>query len=104
MVNVAAEQDDESDLVARLRSASGVEHEVSLRQKLKAQTAGEYEILETLGRGSGGVVFKARRLETGREVAIKCILPLKNAGDALAGAMREAKYLAALSHPGIASI
>ena len=69
------------------------------------QLAGRYEILSPLGAGGMGEVYKARDLRLGREVAIK-ILPehLSQNPQALSRFEREAKALAALSHPNILGI
>src|SRR3989441_6219652 len=66
---------------------------------------GPYEILAPLGAGGMGEVYRARDTKLDREVAIK-ILPaaLAQDPDRLARFEREAKVLAALNHPNIASI
>ena len=95
------ETDDE--LIGRLRRAMGLEQEVALRRALEGQTAGEYDVLETIGRGARGVVFKARDLKLDRLVAIKCLL---GAGgeQRLASAFQEARALATINHPNVAAI
>jgi TolB-like protein/Flp pilus assembly protein TadD len=66
---------------------------------------GPYEILAPIGAGGMGEVYRARDNKLDREVAIK-VLPESIAGnaDALARFEREAKSVAALSHPNILSI
>lgn len=66
---------------------------------------GSYEVLELLGAGGMGEVWRARDTRLGREVAIK-VLPAALAGDGgrQARLSREAKVLAALNHPAIATI
>jgi serine/threonine protein kinase/Tol biopolymer transport system component len=66
---------------------------------------GPYEILSPLGAGGMGEVYRARDARLNREVAIK-VLPEKLAADAAALARfeREAKAVAALSHPNILGI
>jgi serine/threonine protein kinase/tetratricopeptide (TPR) repeat protein len=66
---------------------------------------GVYEILELLGEGGMGEVYRARDTRLDRQVAIK-ILPQLVAADTewLARLEREAKLLASLNHPNVASI
>ncbi len=66
---------------------------------------GPYEIVESLGAGGMGVVFRARDERLQRDVAIK-LLPLDALGDDSLRARfhREALALAKLSHPNIASV
>src|SRR5713101_2884735 len=66
---------------------------------------GPYEVISPLGAGGMGEVSRARDPSLGREVAIK-ILPQGLAAEAehLARFEREARLLASLNHPGIATI
>jgi len=66
---------------------------------------GPYEILEPLGAGGMGEVYRARDTKLDREVAIK-VLPGKLSAnpDSLARFEREAKAVAALNHPNILAI
>jgi Tol biopolymer transport system component len=66
---------------------------------------GPYEIVGPLGAGGMGEVYRARDPKLGRDVALK-VLPGAFALDAdrLARFQREAKVLASLNHPNIASI
>ena len=67
--------------------------------------AGEYEILEELGRGGMGVVFKARHLALNRLVALKMLHKGAVAeGESLARFREEAKVVARLQLPGIVQI
>ena len=65
----------------------------------------DFAVVSSLGAGGMGEVFRARDVNLGREVALK-VLPDAFADDESRRArfLREAKALAALSHPGIASI
>jgi len=64
-----------------------------------------YEITGSIGKGGMGEVYRARDTTLGRDVAIK-VLPAAMSGDPerLARFDREARTLATLQHPNIASI
>ncbi|WP_181234400.1 serine/threonine-protein kinase [Enhygromyxa salina] len=63
---------------------------------------GRFELLEQIGDGGMGVVFRARDTNLGREVALKL---LNLAGDqAEAAVLHEAQCLAKLSHPNVVAL
>ncbi len=70
-----------------------------------APTVPGYEMVEMLGKGGMGEVWRARQISLGRLVAVK-LLPAQLASDAefVARFDKEAQALAALSHPGVVQI
>ena len=68
-------------------------------------TIGHYKVIEELGRGGMGEVYRARDLNLKREVALK-VLPHEMAGNQarLMRFQREAESLAAVQHPSIVTV
>ena len=93
----------EEALATRLRDATGTQREASLRRGLQQSLGNGYEVLDALGEGASGLVFKARDLRLNRLVAIKA-LGESSQGEPLADALQEAQHLARVNHPGVAAV
>lgn len=63
-----------------------------------------YEILELVGRGGMGYVFRARDQALGREVAIKTMAASEAGAQRARRFEREARSLAALNHPNVVTV
>ncbi|MHC4549016.1 MAG: serine/threonine-protein kinase [Planctomycetota bacterium] len=70
---------------------------------LKRQIAG-YKLIEKIGAGTMGVVYKAKQLSLDRVVAIKILSPhLSRKSDYMELFLREARAVARLNHPNVIS-
>ncbi len=78
--------------------------ELELRAEIEARLP-DLELLELLGRGGMGSVFRARQRKLDREVALKVVYPDPEHHQEFADRFeREARALARLNHPNLVSI
>ncbi len=64
-----------------------------------------YEVLQEIGRGGMGVIYRAREAGSRRIVALKCLLHADENSDALVARFRrEADMIAGLNHPNIVPV
>jgi len=99
---------DERIICSNCQAALSLPGKAKLSDKvdpLIGQTLGEFEIVEFLGRGGMGAVYKARQASLDRLVAIK-VLPRAFSRDTsfVERFGREARAAAAVSHPNIIEI
>src|SRR5690348_1349249 len=72
---------------------------------MDGQLVGHYRVLEKIGAGGMGEVFRARDERLGRDVALKLIRPASSDNpDHLRRFEQEARAAAALNHPNILAI
>jgi serine/threonine protein kinase len=92
-----------------LASASGMAKEEAAFRQAEMETLAaafpQFELIELLGRGGMGEVYKARQKKLGRLVAIKILPSLSvNPTSTPSAFLREARSLALLNHPNIVTI
>jgi eukaryotic-like serine/threonine-protein kinase len=102
-----------SETLTRRQAAATVVEEPSREAARERQAAaaelvdsgGLYEVIELVGAGGMGEVYRARDRRLGREVAVK-VLPCARGLDerALRRLEREARTVASLSHPNIVAV
>jgi serine/threonine protein kinase/tetratricopeptide (TPR) repeat protein len=90
------------ELLADRASLSGIVTPAALARGARL---GRYEVIEAIGAGGMGEVYRARDSRLGRDVAVKVVPALWSGDrDRLSRLEREARVLASLNHPNIAQI
>ena len=71
----------------------------------EGQTFGGYHIIELVGSGGMGLVYRAEQRILGRTVALKVIRPeIAESGDYRSRFLREARFAASVDHPNVVSV
>lgn len=92
----SAESGSDSETVTRSIEASGVH---------PSGTIGAYELIEQIGEGGMGVVYRARQFQPiRRAVALKVIKPGMDSRQVVARFESERQALALMDHPNIAHV
>jgi tetratricopeptide (TPR) repeat protein len=89
----------------RLRQVNdGAESGVMDSSLSKPTRIGAYDIVDTIGRGGMGTVFRGKDPRIGRQVAIKVLTAAADDPDLLIRFYREAKYTGSLHHQNIVTV
>src|SRR5439155_6325642 len=103
--SVPAEEPVPQELLAAARSVAGERRDALSAPATFPRRLGKFELLEELGLGSFGHVFRARDTELGRIVAIKMLRAGRLASrEEVDRYMREARSAAQLQHPGLVAL
>jgi eukaryotic-like serine/threonine-protein kinase len=102
--SVEAVGDVPPELLAAARSALGAQPAAEAHSG-PPRRVGQFELIEEVGSGTFGSVYRALDTELGREVAVKVLRAGRLArGEDVERFLREARSAARLQHPGIVSL
>jgi serine/threonine protein kinase len=90
--------------IGGLWEAASEAHHAESPDPLVGKSFGDYDILERLGAGGMGVVYRALQRDPTREVALKLMRPGLLSASLVRRFEHEAEILGRLQHPGIAQI
>ena len=77
---------------------------MTMTAAVAGRTIGNYRVVDRIGEGGMGTVYRAVDPRLGRTVALKVISHLRGAGEEKLRFVREAKAASALNHPNIVTI
>jgi eukaryotic-like serine/threonine-protein kinase len=100
-------RDSSPRMVAATPSAPEITQQAAEHMNEGAGTLGgtAYKLLDKIGEGASGEVWSAEHLELGRKVALKLLAPEHaSAKDAIDRFRREARAVAAISHPNLVGL
>ena len=63
-----------------------------------------YELIDRIGEGGMGVVYRAHQPALGRTVAVKVLHPFRTSHHSIEAFQRESRLMAALHHPNVVTI
>ena len=96
---------DTAGMVQDVGIGDGKDSSANWRRLKLPTTIGDYQLIEEIGRGGMGVVFRADQISLDREVALKMILPGRLASEAdLERFLAEALAMARLEHANIVPV
>ena len=71
---------------------------------MQLRRIGRYQLLEIVGRGGQGTVYRGHDPSTGQIVAVKILSENHSDGDFLERFQREASILASVEHPNVIKV
>ena len=100
---------NEPKLLAALKSSLNRLEEIDNRLRIMSagappKTIGEFEVLEQIGSGGSGVVFRCQQRDPDRQIAVKVMKPTLNAEEQRRRFRREMQVCSTLNAPGIADV